>query len=83
MRAIHKPLKILFQDENRHMGDLGNVVAGKDGVAKFEMVDEQIQINGQHSVVGRSLVIHAQADDLGKLCNIWLVPRLYMLVLIT
>ncbi|KAI1728228.1 copper/zinc superoxide dismutase (SODC) domain-containing protein [Ditylenchus destructor] len=54
------------QDDNRHVGDLGNVEAGSDGVAKFEFQDKLIQLAGQNSIVGRSLVVHAGVDDLGK-----------------
>jgi len=54
------------QDENRHMGDLGNVEAGKDGVARFEITDPHIHLYGPHSVVGRSLVVHKDTDDLGR-----------------
>ncbi|KAI1723467.1 copper/zinc superoxide dismutase (SODC) domain-containing protein [Ditylenchus destructor] len=51
--------------EIRHVGDLGNVIAGSDGVAKFEFTDALIQLNGQNSIVGRCLVVHANMDDLG------------------
>uniref|UniRef100_A0A915CXE9 Superoxide dismutase [Cu-Zn] n=2 Tax=Ditylenchus dipsaci TaxID=166011 RepID=A0A915CXE9_9BILA len=54
------------QDEIRHVGDLGNLTAGNDGIAKFEITDKLIQLYGQNSVVGRSLVVHANEDDLGK-----------------
>jgi len=53
-------------DAERHAGDLGNVTAGPDGVAKFEVKDAQISLNGQTSVVGRTMVVHADPDDLGK-----------------
>lgn len=56
---------MLFQDEDRHMGDLGNVQAGADGVARIDMTDSQIQLCGPHSVIGRSIVVHAEVDDLG------------------
>ncbi|KAL0477620.1 superoxide dismutase, Cu-Zn family [Acrasis kona] len=52
--------------EERHVGDLGNVVADKDGVAKIDLVDEQVVLSGRDSVIGRSLIIHADEDDLGK-----------------
>ena len=32
------------KDEERHVGDLGNVVAGSDGVAVLEWVDKQVQL---------------------------------------
>ncbi|KAJ7538706.1 hypothetical protein O6H91_11G080900 [Diphasiastrum complanatum] len=54
------------EDEIRHAGDLGNVVAGSDGVAEAVIVDSQIPLNGPHSVVGRALVVHELEDDLGK-----------------
>ncbi|KAF1754952.1 hypothetical protein GCK72_021517 [Caenorhabditis remanei] len=52
--------------ETRHYGDLGNVVAGGDGVAKVNITDKLVILYGEHSVIGRSMVIHADEDDLGK-----------------
>lgn len=52
-------------DEIRHVGDLGNVDADESGVAKFEIHDKLVTLNGPHSVVGRMVVIHADVDDLG------------------
>jgi len=54
------------EDNNRHAGDLGNVVAGSDGVVEIELSDTQIPLTGPNSVVGRALVIHELEDDLGK-----------------
>jgi len=53
-------------DGERHVGDLGNVVAGADGKAKVDITDKLIKLSGECSVVGRSLVIHADPDDLGR-----------------
>ena len=53
-------------DEERHVGDLGNIVADSEGNATVEIVDELIKLTGEHSVVGRSLVVHADEDDLGR-----------------
>merc|ERR1712226_332228 len=50
----------------RHTGDLGNVVANADGVAAIAIEDSFISLTGANSIVGRSLVVHADADDLGK-----------------
>lgn len=41
----------------RHIGDLGNVEAGADGVAKVNITDTQIQLSGPHSVIGRTVVV--------------------------
>ncbi|XP_041114649.1 superoxide dismutase [Cu-Zn]-like [Polyodon spathula] len=54
------------QDEIRHVGDLGNVVAGDDKVAIINIEDKLISLSGPHSIIGRTMVIHEKADDLGK-----------------
>jgi superoxide dismutase, Cu-Zn family len=49
----------------RHVGDMGNVEADASGAAKLEYVDHEISLtNDQRSVIGRSVVVHAKADDL-------------------
>lgn len=40
------------EDETRHVGDLGNIVAGADGKASLKVVDNQIKLIGVHSVIG-------------------------------
>ncbi|KAJ1958199.1 copper zinc superoxide dismutase [Linderina pennispora] len=52
--------------EERHVGDLGNVIASESGVAKVEISDSQVTLFGEHSVIGRTIVVHADEDDLGK-----------------
>ncbi|KAA3486457.1 superoxide dismutase [Cu-Zn] [Gossypium australe] len=69
------------EDENRHAGDLGNVIVGDDvcfyflffqfclfdpGCASFSITDEQIPLTGPNSIIGRAVVVHADPDDLGK-----------------
>ncbi|GIY18553.1 superoxide dismutase [Caerostris darwini] len=54
------------EDENRHAGDLGNVEAGDNGVAEVNISDKQISLSGPLSIIGRSAVVHADPDDLGK-----------------
>src|SRR5204862_1130429 len=50
---------------DRHVGDMGNVEADASGKATLEYVDHQISLtNDQDSVIGRSVVVHAKADDL-------------------
>ncbi|KAL7748324.1 Superoxide dismutase [Cu-Zn] 2 [Sorochytrium milnesiophthora] len=53
-------------DENRHVGDLGNIEVGPDGVAHVNLSDSQIALSGAHSIIGRTIVVHADEDDLGK-----------------
>ncbi|XP_051137647.1 superoxide dismutase [Cu-Zn] 2 [Andrographis paniculata] len=54
------------EDVERHAGDLGNILAASDGVAEISITDRQIPMIGQHSIVGRAVVVHADPDDLGK-----------------
>ncbi|KAJ2752195.1 Superoxide dismutase [Cu-Zn] [Coemansia sp. BCRC 34490] len=53
-------------DDNRHVGDLGNIVASESGAAKLDITDSQVSLFGEHSVIGRTVVVHADEDDLGK-----------------
>ncbi|KAJ2964752.1 hypothetical protein NQZ79_g271 [Umbelopsis isabellina] len=53
-------------DSVRHVGDLGNVVADAEGKATLKLQDNLIKLIGPQSVIGRTLVVHAGEDDLGK-----------------
>ncbi|XP_024024681.1 superoxide dismutase [Cu-Zn] 2 [Morus notabilis] len=53
-------------DKERHAGDLGNILAGPDGVAEVSIKDWQIPLSGPHSILGRAVVVHADPDDLGR-----------------
>ena len=50
---------------NRHAGDLGNIIADKDGVCKQVLYDNIIKLSGKYNIIGRSVVIHDEEDDLG------------------
>ncbi|XP_067848311.1 superoxide dismutase [Cu-Zn]-like [Heptranchias perlo] len=54
------------QDEERHVGDLGNVEANEEGVAEFLIENQLLSLSGTESVIGRAMVIQAEEDDLGK-----------------
>jgi len=52
--------------KERHVGDLGNIRFDSKGVAKFRMEDSLVKLRGtKANVIGRSLVIHEDPDDLG------------------
>ena len=56
------------EDEVRHVGDLGNIEVTEEGVAVVvSLTDRLINIHGDvNNVVGRSVVVHADEDDLGR-----------------
>jgi Cu-Zn family superoxide dismutase len=51
-------------DESRHAGDLGNITADASGKAKLDIVVTGISVGGQNDVLGKSVIVHAKADDL-------------------
>jgi len=46
-----------------HAGDLGNIEADSDGKAHMAVEDRYLALDGADSVVGLSLVVHADPDD--------------------
>ena len=50
----------------RMVGDLGNVQADDHGIAMVDISDKLVKLLGPHSVIGRSIVIYAGADDSGR-----------------
>lgn len=66
------PLKMSFHggpgDFMRHAGDMGNVEASAEGIVDATIVDDKISLDAASdlSIVGRSCVLHADEDDLGR-----------------
>jgi len=55
------------KDEKRHFGDLGNIRVEKDGEETVvDISDHLVSLIGEHSVIGRALVVHEKEDDLGR-----------------
>lgn len=50
------------ESAQRHVGDLGNIVANAPGTATINMRDRVIRLNAPHAIVGRAVVVHARAD---------------------
>jgi superoxide dismutase, Cu-Zn family len=51
------------KDAIRHVGDMGNLNAGKDGKAHFEWVDSLMSFAGPHNIIGRGIIVHGGEDD--------------------
>ncbi|XP_071487451.1 uncharacterized protein [Diadema antillarum] len=56
-------------DSERHVGDLGNVVTNSSGDIDVRFNDTFASLVGNKSIIGRSFVLHAGEDDLGKVDN--------------
>ena len=52
--------------EVHHVGDLGNLEAGEDGVATYDETYDFLSLKegDQNSILGRGVIVHAQPDDL-------------------
>jgi superoxide dismutase, Cu-Zn family len=50
-------------DAMRHEGDMGNIVADASGKAHLEYIDTMIALEGENSIIGRSVIIHKNEDD--------------------
>lgn len=53
-------------DDVRHVGDLGNFKTDGQGNSQGSISDKLVKLIGPESVVGRTIVVHAGTDDLGK-----------------
>jgi len=51
-------------DAKRHVGDLGNIEANANGVADIHLHDDLISLNGENSIIGKAIIVHAGEDDL-------------------
>ncbi|AFO09994.1 SOD [Bombyx mandarina nucleopolyhedrovirus S2] len=52
--------------EIRHVGDLGNIKSvGYNSLTEINMMDSVMSLYGPHNIIGRSLVVHTDKDDLG------------------
>ncbi|HXG37514.1 MAG TPA: superoxide dismutase family protein [Bacteroidota bacterium] len=50
--------------DKRHVGDLGNVEADKEGNARLDYVDSMLKLEGETSILGRAVIVHEKEDDL-------------------
>jgi superoxide dismutase, Cu-Zn family len=49
----------------RHVGDLGNIEPDESGHVQLSFLDSHLRLRGDTSILGRSIVIHQDPDDLG------------------
>lgn len=53
--------------EERHAGDLGNLVADANGTANLTLTVDNITLDaGSKGILGRAVIVHAKADDGGQ-----------------
>ncbi|KAJ9682532.1 hypothetical protein PVL29_018451 [Vitis rotundifolia] len=55
------------EEENHHAGDLGNVIVGEEYMDYLRTINFKIiPLTGSNSIVGMTVVVHIDPDDLGK-----------------
>ena len=48
----------------KHIGDMGNIEADANGVARYNRVFQAMTFSGANSILGKAVIVHAKADDL-------------------
>lgn len=49
---------------NRHVGDMGNLMADSAGNAHLTLVDAKLSFTGPQGVIGKAIIVHEGEDDL-------------------
>jgi len=52
-----------LKDINSHAGDLGNITANENGIVNMTIYTSKFRVK---YIIGRSIIIHKDRDDLGK-----------------
>ncbi|MCV3210162.1 superoxide dismutase family protein [Mesorhizobium sp. YC-39] len=53
-----------LSEHGSHAGDMPNQYVGADGILRAQVFNDQVELNrGKTGILGRALMIHAQADD--------------------
>lgn len=53
--------------QERHVGDLGNLISDENGNANYIIYDDVIRLNSiELGIIGRGLIIHKDTDDCGN-----------------
>ena len=55
-----------LNDKESHAGDLGNINADNEGEVNTHLSTNKITLYGKYSILGRSIIVHKDEDDLGK-----------------
>lgn len=51
-------------DNERHVGDFGNIEANEQGVGHLELTDKKLKLDGPNGILGHALIVHEKNDDL-------------------
>lgn len=51
-------------DHDRHVGDFGNLEADDSGKATYSQTFADLKVEGETSIIGKAVIVHAKADDL-------------------
>lgn len=51
---------------NSHIGDLGNIRVDSAGRCNQEIISSYLPLRGPYGIIGRSMIIHKDPDDMGR-----------------
>jgi Cu-Zn family superoxide dismutase len=52
-----------LEENKTHVGDLGNLEADENGVAKTSFITDKLSLSGKDNIIGRGIIVHADEDD--------------------
>ncbi len=52
-----------LEDNMTHVGDLGNLEANAEGIAKVTFITDKLSLSGMNSIIGRGVIVHDGEDD--------------------
>ncbi|PKL81193.1 MAG: superoxide dismutase family protein [Ignavibacteriae bacterium HGW-Ignavibacteriae-4] len=52
-----------LEDNMTHVGDLGNLNANADGIAKVSFITDKLSLSGMNNIIGRGVIVHEGEDD--------------------
>ncbi len=52
-----------LEEHKTHVGDLGNLEANADGIAKATFITDKLSFSGMNSIIGRGVIVHEGEDD--------------------
>ncbi len=70
LKIIRVQPKPFLSLSNRHIGDFGNILADETGSINVEFTDNVAKLNGQYSILGRTMLVSKSNETTYSTCII-------------